>query len=155
MDKDIQKWKNKLKSANYCNECGGSGKQRVNVTGCPSLDFSTCQYCKGIGQPINTKFKAGAYTRALQPWIEEFERIFNYEEIIQQPQETGSRNIEQLTALPGEFSKPRQRHSETQGDKKPQSGGYAIPGAGRENNPILCLPGEVRQLHEKKSSITL
>jgi hypothetical protein len=144
MDKDIEKWKNKPKAANYCSSCGGSGKLRGNITGCPSLDFSTCQYCKGIGQPVNNKFKAGPYTRALQPWIEEFERIFSYEENDQQQKETGSRKAEQLAALPGEFPKPRQGDIGTQRNKKPQIGGYAIPCAGGENNPVLCHPREVR-----------
>lgn len=144
MDNDIEKWKNKPKSATYCSECGGSGKHRVNLTGCPNIDFSTCQYCKGTGQITNNKFKAGPHTRARQPWIEEFERIFNYEENIQQPQETGSRKPAQLDALPGEFSKSRQRDTATQRNKKPTTGGYAIQGKGGENHPVFLHQGEVQ-----------
>lgn len=55
----------------YCSICGGSGKLHINVTGNPTIDFKTCQSCKGTGHPVNTLIMAH------KTWAAEFERIFN------------------------------------------------------------------------------
>lgn len=154
MDADIEKWKNKQKHSNYCNACGGSGQQHVNVTGNPKIDFSTCQYCKGTGQPI--KLKASKKQRKLKPWINEFERIFNNEKDIQQPKEVGGTEPFKLTTLSGSVSKSRQREADSQrNNKKSKHCGYALPGTGGQNHPIFLHQGEIRQLHETKNTVTL
>ena len=40
-----QRWKNRV----YCTTCGGSGKNRVALTGCETIDFEKCTACRGAG----------------------------------------------------------------------------------------------------------
>lgn len=89
MDPDINKWMNKQQNTNYCSNCGGSGTVHVGVSGNPKLDFETCRFCKGTGQPTIQRFKASAVKRSKQIHILEFETMYNKKDI-QQAQVAGS-----------------------------------------------------------------
>lgn len=79
MDPDIAKWKRKQMDKNYCGACGGSGQQRVHLTGNPAIDYKTCAPCKGSGEVPSVEMKFGSYDRIGKPWIDFFEteRITN------------------------------------------------------------------------------
>jgi DnaJ-class molecular chaperone len=54
----------------YCPVCGGSGKQRVALTGNTDLDYRKCTRCNGHGQP--QVLRSTAAEIATQPWRKEF-----------------------------------------------------------------------------------